>query len=447
MKKLSWVMLVLVFSLVVSACGSNSTNNGSNAKNDSTPTNNQGDQNAAQSGSDNEEVKITILNSKSEIHTQMTEAGQQFTSAFPHIEVEVISTTQDQSPVERASSLYASGNPATITMLDTGDIEKFADKALDLSNEQWVSEQAQQFLINGKTISFPFAVEGYGLIYNKEVLDNVSGGSFDPATINTTAKLENLFQSIEQAGIVPLYIGSMDWSLGNHFLAISYATQGDTDVKGFIEVLKQGNADLINNSSFNGLLDTFDVMKNYNGGKADPMAVIYEQSTAAVAKGEAAMTFNGNWLITELLKSNPEGEYGFIPVPISNNEGDHANSSVAVGATKQFFVDAEKSTPAQQEAAKQFLNWLVYEAEGQDFLVNKANVIPAFKNIELELNNSLAIAINEYNLAGKSIEFAGNFVPGDHWKVLGASMQKYLADRADRSALATEIEEYWKSIQ
>ncbi|MFC6332450.1 ABC transporter substrate-binding protein [Paenibacillus septentrionalis] len=447
MKKLSWVMLVLVFSLVVSACGSNSTNNGSNAKNDSTPTNNQGDQNAAQSGSDNEEVKITILNSKSEIHTQMTEAGQQFSSAFPHIEVEVISTTQDQSPVERASSLYASGNPATITMLDTGDIEKFADKALDLSNEQWVSEQAQQFLIDGKTISFPFAVEGYGLIYNKEVLDNVSGGSFDPATINTTAKLEKLFQSIEQAGIVPLYIGSMDWSLGNHFLAISYATQGDTDVKGFIEVLKQGNADLINNSSFNGLLDTFDVMKNYNGGKADPMAVIYEQSTAAVAKGEAAMTFNGNWLITELLKSNPEGEYGFIPVPISNNEGDHANSSVAVGATKQFFVDAEKSTPAQQEAAKQFLNWLVYEAEGQDFLVNKANVIPAFKNIELELNNSLAIAINEYNLAGKSIEFAGNFVPGDHWKVLGASMQKYLADRADRSALATEIEEYWKSIQ
>jgi len=246
---------------------------------------------------------------------------------------------------------------------------------------------------------------------------------------------------------VPLYIGSMDWSLGNHFLAIAYATQPDTDVKGFIEVLKQGKADLVNNPSFNGLLDTFDVMKRYNGGKDDPMAVNYEQSTAMVAKGEAAMTFNGNWLITELLKSNPEGEYGFVPVPISNNEGDHANSSVAVGATKQFFLDAEKSTPAQQEAAKKFLNWLVYEAEGQDFLVNKANVIPAFKNINLELNNSLAIAINQYNLSGKSIEFAGNFVPGDHWKVLGASMQKYLADKADRATLAAEIEDYWKSMQ
>jgi raffinose/stachyose/melibiose transport system substrate-binding protein len=441
MKKLSWMMLVLAFVLVVSACGQGSTNNGGNAQNGATPSNSQNEQN------DKETVKITILNSKAEIHNEMMEAGELFSSAYPHIEVEVISTTQDQSPVERASSLYASGNPATLTMLDTGDIEKFADKALDLSNEKWVADLAQPFLIDGKTISFPFAVEGYGIIYNKEVLDNVSGGSFDPATINTTAKLESLFQKIEEAGIVPLYIGSMDWSLGNHFLAIAYATQEDTDVKGFLEVLKQGEADLVNNASFNGLLDTFDVMKKYNGGKDDPMAVNYEHSTAAVAKGEAAMTFNGNWLITELLKSNPEGEYGFIPVPISNNEDDHANSAVAIGATKQFFLDAEKSTPEQQEAAKLFLNWLVYEAEGQDFLVNKANVIPAFKNIDLELNNSLAIAINDYNLAGKSIEFAGNFVPGDHWKVLGASMQKYLADRADRATLAAEIEEYWQSIQ
>jgi len=432
MKKLSLSMLVLVFLLVISAC-SNSTNNGG------------GQQNGQDGGIEN--VKITVLNSKSEIHTQMTEAAQLFTKANPHIQVEVISTTQDQSPVERASALYASGNPATLTMLDTGDIEKFADKALDLSNEKWVSDLAQQFLIDGKTISFPFAVEGYGLIYNKQVLEQVAGANFDPASINTTDKLESLFQSIEQAGIVPLYIGSMDWSLGNHLLAISYATQADTDVKGFIEILKQGNADLVNNHAFNGLLSTFDVMKKYNGGKDDPMAVIYEQSTASVAKGEAAMTFNGNWLITELLKSNPDGQYGFIPVPVSNNEAEKANSSVAIGATKQFFLDKEKSTPEQQEAAKQFLNWMVYEAEGQDFLVNKANVIPAFKNIELELNNSLAIAINEYNLAGQSIEFAGNFVPGDHWKVLGASMQKYLADKTDRAGLAAEIEEYWKSIQ
>ncbi|MCM3633317.1 ABC transporter substrate-binding protein [Paenibacillus camelliae] len=441
MKKLSSLMLVLILALVVSACGGNNANNASNANEGTNASTNTG------SDSDAKEVKITILNSKSEIHTQMTNAAETFSKAHPNIKVEVISTNQDQSPVEKASALYASGTPATLAMLDAGDIEKFADKALDLSGEKWVAELAQPNEINGKTLAFPFAVEGYGLIYNKEVLDEVAGGAFDPATINTTSALEELLQKIEAAGKTPLYIGSMDWSLGNHFLAIAYAAQPDTDVKGFLEQLKGGSADLVNNATYQGLLDTFDVLKKYNGGKNDPMAVNYEQSTAAVATGSAAITFNGNWLITELLKSNPEGEYGFIPVPVSNDPTTKANSAVAIGATKQMFIDNEKSTEEQQAAAKQFLNWLVYEDAGQQFLVNEANVIPAFKNITLELNGSLAVAINEYNLAGNSIEFAGNFVPGDHWKVLGASMQKYLADVTDRNGLAAEIEDYWKSVQ
>ena len=44
-------------------------------------------------------------------------------------------------------------------------------------------------------------------------------------------------------------------------------------------------------------------------------------------------------------------------------------------------MDGEQNSPAQQQAAKDFLNWLVYDAEGQRRLVIDASVIPAFKNI------------------------------------------------------------------
>ena len=33
--------------------------------------------------------------------------------------------------------------------------------------------------------------------------------------------------------------------------------------------------------------------------------------------------------------------------------------------------------------------------------------------------------------------------PNDHWSILGAAMQKYLADRSDRDELIESIEEYW----
>ncbi|KIL36501.1 ABC transporter substrate-binding protein [Cohnella kolymensis] len=425
--------MLLILTVIVSACGGNSGGNSG----ESSGSNDSG----------GKSVKITFLNSKSEIQQQLADAAKQFTAANPGIEVEVITTSQSQSPVEKATSLYSAGTPATLAMLDAGDIAKFKDKAADLSSEKWVKDLAQPNELDGKTIAFPFAIEGYGFIYNKAVVDKAAGGKFDPATVNSTSSLEDLFKKIETSGSAPLIIGSMDWSLGNHFLALTYAAQPEGDVNKYLESLKSGEAKLADNAAFKGLMDTFDVMKKYNKGKNDPMAVTYEQSSAAVAKGEAAITFNGNWLITEMQKSNPTGEFGFIPVPVSNNASDKANTSLAIGATKQVFIDKEKSSEQQQAAAKKFLDWLVYDQAGQDFLVNKANVIPAFKNITLQPTNSLAKAIVEYNNAGKSIPFAGNDVPGDHWKVLGASMQKYLVDKSDRAALAAEVEDYWKNVK
>jgi len=38
---------------------------------------------------------------------------------------------------------------------------------------------------------------------------------------------------------------------------------------------------------------------------------------------------------------------------------------------------------------------------------------------------------------------ASAIVPNDHWAVLGASMQKYLADRSDRKELMKDIQKYW----
>ncbi|CAH0118074.1 hypothetical protein PAE9249_00539 [Paenibacillus sp. CECT 9249] len=434
----SLLILFLAFSMVLTACGGGKNGGGSNPAGSETATN----------GADSaKQVKITFLNSKAEIQKQMEEAAKAFTEANPNISLEVITTPESQSPVERASSLYAAGTPATLAMLDAGDISKFQDKAADLSGEKWVSELSQPNEIDGKTLAFPFAVEGYGLIYNQAVLDKAVGGTFDPASIQTVSDLEQLFGKIEASGTAPLIIGSMDWSLGNHYLAIAYATQPDGDVNKFLDSLKAGNENLAENASFIGLLDTFDVMKKFNKGKNDPLAVVLEQTAAAVAKGEAGITFNGNWLITEIQKSNPDGQFGFIPVPVSDNSGDKANSSIAIGATKQVIIDKAQSTEEQQAAAKQFLDWLVYDPVGQDFLVNKANVVPAFKNIDLEPDNSLAKAIKAYNNAGKSIPFAGNYVPGDHWKVLGASMQKYLVDKVDRAGLAAEIHDYWKNVK
>jgi raffinose/stachyose/melibiose transport system substrate-binding protein len=399
------------------------------------------------------EVKITVLNSKGEIQTQLEEMAKAFMAENPGITVDVIPAPAGQSPFEKVTSMYASGNAPTIAMLDPGDVAKFKDKLLDLSNEKWVNDAVERSLdivkIDGKVIGFPFAVEGYGLIYNKAVLDKAFGGNFDPNSINTQKALEEMFKKIEASGTGAIIVSPMDWSLAGHFLPMSYAMQSSNsdEVNKFLEDLKAGKIDLLKNNAWAGLISTFDIMKKYNIDKKSPLSGTYERGPEVLGTGQAGIWFMGNWAWPQIKEfDTANGQYGFLPVPISNDQNTYGNSQIPVGVTKYFVVDKEQNSQDQQDAAKKFLDWIVYSSTGQDHLVNKANVIPAFKNITLEPQDPLAKSIKEYMMSGKTLQFMVN-LPPDHWSVNGATMQKYLDNKIDKATLAKEIQNYWKNVK
>ncbi|WP_434630743.1 ABC transporter substrate-binding protein [Thermoanaerobacterium thermosaccharolyticum] len=418
-------------------------------------TNNNTAKNNTSSSKSSETVKITFLNSKGEIESQLEDAAKAFTKENPNITVDVIPAPAGQSPFEKVTSMYAAGNAPTLAMLDPGDIAKFKDKFLDLSGEKWVADAIDWTLsvarVDGKVIAFPLAVEGYGFIYNKAVLDKAFGGNFDPKSIKTRDDLENAFKKVEATGAKALEISPMDWSLGAHFLTLAYADQSKdpAQVNKFISDLKAGKVNLANNKVFNGLMDTFDMMKKYNLDKSNPMAPTYDKGPEVIGKGEVGFWFMGNWAWPQIKTfDTANGQYGFIPVPISNNPDDYGNSQIAVGPSKFIGIDKTQNNAAQQDAAKKFLNWLVYSQAGQDVLVNKANVIPAFKNIVLEPQDPLAKSIKQYMEEGNTLRLEFNTIlPSDHWSKLGASMQKYLSGVTDRKGLINDIESYWKSVQ
>ncbi|GIP58342.1 ABC transporter substrate-binding protein [Paenibacillus sp. FSL W8-0186] len=438
---LSVTVIFVLLAMIVSACGGSGGNSGSGE------TGNNG---ANASG---KAVKISLLNSKGEIQTQLEEAAKAFHEDNPDITLEIMAAPAGTSPFERASTLYASGNPPTMMMLDTGDVEKFKDRILDLSEEKWNADAVENATnlttFDGKNYGFPLAIEGYGFIYNKAVLDEAAGGSFDPSTVKTRDDLENLFKQIEASGKKALIISPMDWSLGAHFLPLAYAGQNKdmAEVNQFMDSLKAGTEDLSGNAVLNGLLDTFDMMKQYNIDKKSPLAGVYERGPEVLGKGEVGIWFQGNWAWPQIQDfDTASGAYGFLPVPVSNNPEDYGNQEISSAVSKRIIVDKEKSTPEQQEAAKKFLNWIVYEEKGQDFLVNQASIIPAFKNITIPAADPLGQSIQDYIARGKSQESMST-LPADHWAKVGASMQKYLNDSGDRATLIKEIEEYWTSVK
>lgn len=391
---------------------------------------------------------ITLLNSKAEIQVALEEMGKAFEEKSG-VHVEVMPVTDGDSPYTKVVSLYNSGNPPTLSILDTTDVIALAEeKAADLTNESWTKE-AEEYLteVNGKVYSFPLCIEGRGLIYNKAVIDEALGEEFDPSSIKTLDDFVELLDRLVDAGIEkPVSLAKEDWSLGAHHLQYIYETCDGTS-EGAQEVIEAIKDDKLNLETYDRLsefLDMFDVLKKYNVAKADPLGADYDEMAIDLADGKTAFWFNGNWAWPNLEEAGAEkeDEYGFLPYFLNNDESDFVNQQIQGSPSKQIMMDGQMASEKEQAAAKEFLNWIVYSEIGQQMLVKTCNVIPPFHNNPYEPADPLSRNIYERVQAGEAFN-ASAIVPNDHWSVLGAAMQKYLAGRCDREELIQMIEDYW----
>ncbi len=110
----------------------------------------------------------------------------------------------------------------------------------------------------------------------------------------------------------------------------------------------------------------------------------------------------------------------------------------------QTVEELEAFFEPQRAAAEDFLNWWANSKEGQKFVVDTCALVPAFRTNTLEVKDPLGRSVKEYADAGELINNY-NFLPDDHYSVLGADMQKYLAGVSTRKQLAKAIEKYWKT--
>lgn len=433
--------LALVISMLT-ACSTGNTSSTSNSQ-----------QEGGQNSQAAKNVKLTFFNTSAEVNTVFEELFKKYHELNPNVTIELIPTPIGGAQIQKFQSLLASGNPATIANLDAGTILQYKDKFLDLEAEKAKYEEltkegaVEGALLDGKFLGIPWSAQGYGLLYNKRVVEEVIGGPFDPSTIQTRDALEDLFKKIEAAGKVPVMVHGADWSLGAHYLGLTYSLQSDNvdENRKFVDSLMDGSATLADNPQFNGLIDTFDLLKKYNARKNDPLVADYNKDSADFAKGDAAFYFMGDWTWAVIgTLENRDEEFGLIPVPISNNPEDFGNTQVAYSQPKLFAIDNSGSSAEQQEAAKAFLEWLVTSQEGQEAIVSQMGLALPYKDVKVTSTNVISNAVEQYVDQGKVINIGViNYLPQDYWSMTGASMQKYLSDIIDRNALAGEVQAYW----
>ena len=413
------LVLALVMVLALAACAGGSGGSGSSNAN-------AGD-------------ALTIFNSKMEIQSQLEEMAAKY-SEEKGVNVEVYYSSD--TVAAHMSTKYAAKDPYVLAMVDAKDIYSLGpEHAIDLSGEQWVGDTTQAISVGGKVLGFPVCVEARGILYNGDAIKAATGKDFDPAAIKTTADFQALIDEIVAGGMeLPVGLQKEDWSLGAHYLAQVYEMQADPDA--FIAGIKNGSIKLIDDPVFNALMDTFDVLKEYNYAKDAPISAEREVTEMMLAEGDLCFKFGGNWDWSNMVGTNYTENLGMMPVP--SDLSDY-NTTLVGGGSKYFYIDNSVSEELQQ-AAKDFLNWLVYDAEGQDFLVNTCALVPAFSNITLPVSDPLGASVKAFADKG-ALTGNYNYLPDDHYAKIGASFQKYLAGQIDRAGFADEITDYWATAE
>ncbi len=390
----------------------------------------------------NKNVTITIFNSKTEIADQMKELASEYEKASG---VRVKVDSPDETVSLHLATRYVANDPYTISMVDAKDIYTLAaDHAADLSKEKWVDDTKQAISVKGKVYGFPFCMEGRGIIYNASAIKKVTGKDFDPSSVQTLDEFKSLLEELKKKGMKsPVGIQAEDWSLGAHFFPQIYEEQEDTD--SFIEKLHKGTADIASDKKFDSIMDTFDVLMKYNYASADPLKADRETTERMLAEGDIAFMFGGTWDWSLLEKYNPSDEMGLMPIP--QNTDDGTNTKLVAGSTKYLFIDnSDAISDKERQAAKDFLNWLVYDKAGQQFITKTCGLVSPFTNNSVDAADPLGKSLKQYLKDDKLIGWY-NFLPDDQQATVGAMTQQYLGKKIDRAQFAGQIESYWKNAR
>lgn len=384
------------------------------------------------------DVSISIFNSKMEVQDQFVEMAEEYSKTHG-VKVEVYYS--NDTVASHIATKYASKDPYTLAMVDAKDIYTLADQyAADLSNEDWTKKTDYAITVNGRVVGFPTCIEARGIMYNAEAIEKITGGKFDPSSVATLEAFEALLEELKNGGMAtPTGIMKEDWSLAAHYLAEVYELQDDPDA--YAKGLTSGTATLAGNDVFDAMMDTFDVLKKYNVAASSPIAAERELLEQKLAEGEIAFMFGGNWDWSMINAYDYSENMGMMPVPSSTK----GNAALVGGGSKYFYIDSsENTTDEQRQAAKDFLNWLSSDPEGNKFLTEKCALVPAIAGIDCSALDPLSQSVKKYADEGKLIP-SYNYLPDNHIPQAGGIMQKYLADTVDRAGLASELEAYWKT--
>ena len=399
--------------------------------------------------------KVYYLNFKPEQKDQWEALAKEYTRQTG-VKVNVVTAASGGYESTLKAEIAKSDPPTLFQVNGPVGLATWKDYCYDLSDSEVYRQlKSEEFALeeDGQVLAVAYAIETYGLIYNKDILRRycqLEGAVIsDASQINNFETLKAVAEDMqsrrEELGIEGAFASagmdsSSDWRFKTHLANIplyyEYRDEGITSaaaVKGtYLE-------------NFRNIWDLY-----LNNSTVEPSLISSktgDDAASEFALGEACFYQNGTWAYEQISGYEVADEdIGILPIYIGV-EGEE-DQGLVTGSENYWCVN-KKAAPQDIQATLDFLEWIITSDEGRQSLAQEMGFVTPFKTFgeEYTPDNPLVKAAEEYIREGKtSIGWYFTTMPSDQWKNdLGAAMLEYAQGTGDWDKVRTAFVEGWAS--
>lgn len=377
MKKRKIVSLVLATvlgaSMVLGGCGSKGGSDASNTE----------------GASGESKGKITIFQQKTEIYDQLKELAKDYEKETG-VEVEVWQISGDDYYQNLKTYMSSESGPTVFSLSSSTEIAEMSAYLEDLSDLSFLDKINDDLIAKSddKTVGVPMTAEGFGLVYNKNLISEDQ--------INTTDALVQTIKDATADGETGLGLSQEAYFLIGQILNTPFALQDDPAQ--FCQDVYDGKVNIADVKEFQELGQIFEAIKE---NQKNPLEVSYDDNCGDFATGKTEMIHQGNWCYSLFSSYDVDFDMGIAPLPIA------VNKSIAVGVPSVWCVNTDASD-SDKQLAKDFLNWLYTSETGADYLTNKFGFIPVVDGMEADNLDPLSQAVSDAIAEGNIIPWTFN---------------------------------------
>ena len=391
-KMFSLVLMLTMVAGLVAACGGGNANN---ADNSNTSTNDQQNQQATDNNKSAGE--IYFLNFKPEIATVYENIAKDY-EAETGVKVKVVTAAAGTYETTLKSEIAKSDAPTIFQMNGPVGYQAWKDYALDLKDTKlysYFSEQSLAVTEGDGVYGIPYVVEGYGIIYNDEIMQKYFALSDKAVSISSASEINN-FDTLkavvedmqaksDQLGIKGVFSSTSlaageQWRWQTHLanLPLYYEFKDNTEYDN--TVIAGLNSNEINFKYGSNFKNIFDLYVNNSVTKPGLLgSKSVADSMAEFALGQSAMVQNGNWAWSQIneVDGNTVKAENIKFLPIYTGISGEEKQGLAIG-TENYFAINSKVSAEKQQASIAFLEWLFTSEKGKAYVTNDLGFIAPF---------------------------------------------------------------------